>query len=58
MSRDQIDSISLALVPRIVLSDRDLETLIAFLSSIDFEPTNVSVIVPEHVPSGLPVVGP
>jgi len=58
MSRDQIDSISSALVPRIVLSDRELETLIAFLSSLDFEPTNLSVIVPKHVRSGLPVVGP
>jgi cytochrome c peroxidase len=58
MSRDQIDSISSALVPRIVLSDRELETLIAFLSSLDFEPTNLSVIVPQDVPSGLPVVAP
>ena len=57
MNRDQIDSISSALVPRIVLSDRELETLIAFLSSLDFEPTNLSVIVPKHVPSGLPVDG-
>lgn len=58
MSRAQIDSISSALVPGLALSDRELDAFIAFLSSLDFEPTNINVIVPKHVPSGLHVDGP
>lgn len=54
MNLDQINSISPALVPRIVLSEKEIDKLISFLSSLDFEPTNIEEIVPKNVPSGLP----
>jgi len=55
MSLDQIESISPVLVPKITLSEKEIHSLISFLSSLDFEPHNVDMIVPKRVPSGLPI---
>jgi cytochrome c peroxidase len=55
MSLDQIESISPVLLPEIILSEEEIDLLICFLSSLDFEPNNVDMIVPMKVPSGLPI---
>lgn len=56
MSLDHINSISTVLLPKIDVTDEEVDWLIAFLSSLEYEPTNMEAIVPSTVPSGLPVI--
>jgi cytochrome c peroxidase len=54
MTVKQIDAISPILLPRIEVSDREVNDIIAFLTSLEYEPTDLDAIIPRSVPSGLP----
>ena len=54
MSREQIESISSIFVPQIPLSEQGIDRIVAFLSCLDSEPSNLNLVIPKQVPSGLP----
>jgi len=54
MSVKQIDAVSPILLPKIELSDREVNYLVAFLSSLDYQPDDLDALIPKTVPSGLP----
>lgn len=56
MTVEQIDSVSTILLPRIDLTEEEIDQLIAFLATLDYEPSHVEAIVPKAVPSGLSVL--
>lgn len=56
MSLKQINAISPILLPKIELSDREVNYLVAFLASVDYQLDDIDAIIPKTVPSGLPVV--
>lgn len=55
MTVRQINAISPILLPRIELSSREVNELLAFLASLEYEPRNLEDLVPRTVPSELPV---
>ena len=55
MSREQIESISSIFVPQISLSEQEIDRIVAFLSCLDSEPSNLSLVIPKQVPSKLPL---
>ena len=55
MNVRQISAISPLLLPKLRLSDREVDDLLAFLSALDFQPADRDRLVPERVPSGLPL---
>jgi cytochrome c peroxidase len=55
LSLKQINAVSQVLLSRIELSEKEIDALIAFLTSLDYEPKDVDIFVPKNVPSGLPV---
>jgi cytochrome c peroxidase len=57
MKPDQIEAISPVLTPGIKLSDDEISALKTFLRALeDSGPANLEQIVPDSVPSGLPVM--
>jgi cytochrome c peroxidase len=54
MSRDQIRSISPILSNKIVLSDGEIKSLLAFLAALESQSRSRDEIVPARVPSGIP----
>ena len=55
MTVKQINAISPILLPRIELSDREVNDLMAFLASLEYQPNDFDALIPRSVPSGLPV---
>ena len=55
MSIRQINAVSPILFPKPQMSEKELDHVIAFLSALDYQPTEVETLVPKAVPSGLPV---
>jgi hypothetical protein len=55
MTVRQINAISPILLPRIELSDREVNDLIAFLASLAYEPKDITALIPDSVPSALPI---
>jgi hypothetical protein len=59
MTVEQIQAISPILVGRLMLSDHDVIDIVAFLRSLeDRQAAKLEEIIPETVPSGLPVSRP
>jgi cytochrome c peroxidase len=54
MDRDQIASVSPVLSNRIVLSNSEIASLMAFLTALESQSRSKSEIVPSRVPSGIP----
>lgn len=57
MTVKQINAISPILLPKIELSDREVNYLVAFLSSVHYQPNDLDAIIPKPVLSGLPRPG-
>jgi cytochrome c peroxidase len=55
LDRDQIDSISPILVPKVDLSDREVREIVVVLSTLDSQSRDRDQIVPSRVPSGIPI---
>jgi cytochrome c peroxidase len=56
MTVDQISALSPILVPGIELSDREVNELFMFLTSLEYQPKRLEDVIPSAVPSELPVV--
>lgn len=55
MTVRQINAVSPILLPRIELSSREVNELMAFLASLEYQPRNSEDLIPKTVPSELPV---
>jgi cytochrome c peroxidase len=56
MTVEQISALSPVLVPRIELSNREVDELIAFLASLEYQSEKLEDVIPSAVPSELPLV--
>jgi len=56
MEKDQIESISPVLMPKINLTHEEIGSVISFLKALESRSRELSQIVPHSVPSGLPIV--